>query len=290
MILRNRDRKAWVTMDRHIFDNPQAKGEDIAVLTWLLSRPDNWVLHIVAVAKRMGWGRDKAYRVVRHLIALGYIKRETLRNDDGSIRGEVYTVYENPNTAEPDTDNQDTDEPDTANTHTYLDNDIQQDNDGNKDYYARTFDLWWDAYDRKVNRKMAWNKWRKLSTSKIELILSHTPEYVAMTPDITFRAHPTTYLNKEYYETPVSHLVGKRTVQGQAASTQANGGGGHKRSIGGLSPREYLERGGHSEDEISELLGEGRDHRRERSTPTASHAEGMLQLPDKRLLREGQGA
>ena len=63
-----------------------------------------------------------------------------------------------------------------------------------------TFDDWWTAYDKKVDRRKCEPKWRKLSQAEKEKAYRHTEAYVPATPVVQFRRNPETYLNNKNWE------------------------------------------------------------------------------------------
>ncbi|KAB7730485.1 hypothetical protein F5984_15190 [Rudanella paleaurantiibacter] len=59
------------------------------------------------------------------------------------------------------------------------------------------FDVWWEAYGKKVDRKVCEPKWNRLTDAQREAALSHTTQYVIHTPNPRYRRNPETYLNRE---------------------------------------------------------------------------------------------
>lgn len=66
-----------------------------------------------------------------------------------------------------------------------------------------SFDLFWDAYDKKVDRVRCEKIWNKLSEPDHQIILERVPDYVASTPDKKFRKDPSTYLHNRSWENEV---------------------------------------------------------------------------------------
>ncbi len=104
----------------------KAKG----LLTYLLSRPDDWTLITEYLVKQSKDGRDATLAGINELVASDYIKKSKLRDKKGIIRGVEYLVVENPGVPEaestetgpshpepdfPDTGKPDTGKPDTGN-------------------------------------------------------------------------------------------------------------------------------------------------------------------------------
>lgn len=92
--------------------------EALGLLTYLLSKPDNWRVQIDDLI-RPGCGRDKVYRIIAELKQTGYLTRVKKQNAKGQWTWEPYKLYEapqlaagsesspfpeNPYTVEPDTE------------------------------------------------------------------------------------------------------------------------------------------------------------------------------------------
>jgi len=80
----------------------------------------------------------------------------------------------------------------------------------NKDIAEKkeAFNFWWDAYDKKVDRKKCEKKFLKLSVEEMRQCYEHTKKYVLATKDSQFRRNPLTYLNNENWKE--EHLTIKR--------------------------------------------------------------------------------
>lgn len=65
------------------------------------------------------------------------------------------------------------------------------------------FELFWDAYGKKMDRPKCERKWANLSEKDRAAIMAYLPAYIAATPDIQFRRHPSTFLNNRTWENDV---------------------------------------------------------------------------------------
>jgi hypothetical protein len=96
-VYRERITKNYTVIDNRILRDPRLKGEAKGLLVWLLSHHSQWKIIIPVVMKEMGWGRDKVYRLLKHLSELGYLHRSQDRDQRTGSFGEVsYCVYANP--------------------------------------------------------------------------------------------------------------------------------------------------------------------------------------------------
>ena len=64
----------------------------------------------------------------------------------------------------------------------------------------KSFDWWWNLYDKKCGKEKCFKKWKKLSLSERYACYAATPAYVTSTPDKQFRKNPLTYLNQKAWE------------------------------------------------------------------------------------------
>ena len=71
-----------------------------------------------------------------------------------------------------------------------------------KDIYIE-FDVFWDLYDKKVDRKKSEYKWLKLSESDMQKCIEAIPIYIKSTLDKKFRKDPVTYLNNRSWENEI---------------------------------------------------------------------------------------
>jgi hypothetical protein len=71
---------------------------------------------------------------------------------------------------------------------------------------SETFEIFWNKYDKKVDRSKAEIAWSKLKESEIEKILESVDRYVLANPDIQYRKNPLTYLNGKCFNDELINL------------------------------------------------------------------------------------
>jgi hypothetical protein len=118
-IVRSRRSANFTTVGNHIFDG-KLSFRAVGVLTYLLSRPDNWSVSVAQLVKHTKasanpLGRDAVYSVLSELEKSGYVKRQPARSNSGSFAGVDYIVFDEPHVKSPHTDLPYTAEPLTAN-------------------------------------------------------------------------------------------------------------------------------------------------------------------------------
>lgn len=70
----------------------------------------------------------------------------------------------------------------------------------NKEIIDSSFDLFWDAYDKKVGRDKCYSIFSKIKPELYETIINQAKQYNKATPDKQFRKHPATWLNGKHWE------------------------------------------------------------------------------------------
>lgn len=91
------------------------------LLAYLLSRPNDWKVQVGDIQKKGGIGREKAYRLIKELIAVGWVRKDFSRGEGGQWGGIDYVVMDQPEVEEtsvsPCAENPYTVKPHTENHH-----------------------------------------------------------------------------------------------------------------------------------------------------------------------------
>lgn len=72
--------------------------------------------------------------------------------------------------------------------------------------HSETFEIFWDKYNKKVDKSKAEIAWSKLKESEIEKILESVDNYVVSNPDLQYRKNPLTYLNGKCFNDEIINL------------------------------------------------------------------------------------
>lgn len=78
---------------------------------------------------------------------------------------------------------------------------------------AKAFDIFWNTYNKKLDRSNSEKKFNKLSIKEIETILKVVNNYVKSTPDVKYRKNPMTWLNGKNWNDEVE--INKPQTQSQ---------------------------------------------------------------------------
>ena len=68
---------------------------------------------------------------------------------------------------------------------------------------SESFEAFWNAYDKKINRPKAEKKWNSFSKQTQNQILNYIPEYKKAQPDKKYRKDPMTFFNNTAWEDEV---------------------------------------------------------------------------------------
>jgi hypothetical protein len=112
LIIRSNLQENFAVLPNEMINDENLTSDALAVLVYLLSKPNDWQVRPTNLRNRFGWGKDKVYRILANLEQLGYMRRESSRND-GQFAETRYFVMDSPcpdfpDTVLPDTENKDT--------------------------------------------------------------------------------------------------------------------------------------------------------------------------------------
>ncbi|GAB3278445.1 hypothetical protein GCM10027347_52860 [Larkinella harenae] len=96
------------------------------------------------------------------------------------------------------------------------------------------FDVWWDAYEKKIDRKPCERKWNRLTDEQRQAALAHTGPYVLSTPDVSKRKNPETYLNKESWTSEIIeyHEPARQATNGTHRTNRRSNGSSQPENFG----------------------------------------------------------
>ena len=66
------------------------------LLAYLLSRPNDWQVQVGDIQKKGGIGREKAYYLIKELVAVGWVRKDFSRGEGGQWGGVDYVVMDQP--------------------------------------------------------------------------------------------------------------------------------------------------------------------------------------------------
>ena len=108
MIFRiKRKDRGFTQVDNKILENPNLSWKAKGLLTYFLSRPDNWRVRLADLEKRSTDGVTAIRSALAELERANYAKLELARAENGTLEGSFWSIYE-----EPDTGMQETSMPD----------------------------------------------------------------------------------------------------------------------------------------------------------------------------------
>lgn len=86
----------YVMIDKFSINDSCLSWKAKGILSYLLSKPDDWIVYEKDIIKHARDGRDSVRAGLVELEKAGYIHRETLRGDRGKFLGKAYEVFERP--------------------------------------------------------------------------------------------------------------------------------------------------------------------------------------------------
>lgn len=94
-VVKNRE-NPYVMINKAFLSNNEMSWKAKGILSYLLSKPDNWEVRIGDLIKQSTDGRDAVYSGLKELEKFGYIVKELIRDKNGKFSQVVYNIYESP--------------------------------------------------------------------------------------------------------------------------------------------------------------------------------------------------
>lgn len=85
MIIRRRHTANFTTISNRLFDDERLVADEVGILAYLLSRPDNWEIRRPALARRWGIGPISVKRIVRSWMKAGWCTATKVRLPNGTF-------------------------------------------------------------------------------------------------------------------------------------------------------------------------------------------------------------
>ncbi len=92
----NKRENPFVQIDKNAINNPNLSWKAKGLLTYLISKPDNWKILVEDLQKKSNDGRHACRTGLQELEKNGYIIKERERDENGAYSGMVYQVFESP--------------------------------------------------------------------------------------------------------------------------------------------------------------------------------------------------
>lgn len=66
--------------------------DSLSLLSYLVGKPENWIVRFEDLTRRFGWKKHKIYRLLKELEVAGYLRREFLRDSGGHVTGVLHQI------------------------------------------------------------------------------------------------------------------------------------------------------------------------------------------------------
>lgn len=101
-----------------IITDSRISSNAFRLISYLISKPNDWVINLTEAYKSINIGRDAGARAFKELQSVGYLDRTQVRGKNGYLLGYNYILNENPSNLHnlPESGFQETSKPATTNT------------------------------------------------------------------------------------------------------------------------------------------------------------------------------
>jgi hypothetical protein len=102
-VVKNKD-NPYVIMNKEFLSDDRLSWKAKGILSYLLSKPDDWTVIVEHLIKQSKDGRDSVYAGLKELKEYCYMEKYPVKDDKGKILYWESKVYETPFTEKPDMD------------------------------------------------------------------------------------------------------------------------------------------------------------------------------------------
>lgn len=95
MIIRRKHTANFTTIGNVLFNDERLKADEVGIIGYLLSRPNDWEVRRPQLAKRFDYGREAIKRVIWNGMRFGWIVAQRTQQSDGRFRV-VYEIKDQP--------------------------------------------------------------------------------------------------------------------------------------------------------------------------------------------------
>lgn len=95
MIIRRQHTANFTTIGNQLVNDERLDADEVGIMLWLLSRPNDWEVRRAVIARRWRYGRERIARVFQNLIRTGWVVAEAQRLADGTFHV-IYMVRDDP--------------------------------------------------------------------------------------------------------------------------------------------------------------------------------------------------
>lgn len=106
----------YTVLTNDLINDGQLDWQDLGLLVYLLSKPENWTIRVSELVKKRRSGRSKIYSILGKLQALGYASFK--KHSSGKVD---WTIYDEPHVEKPDVE-----KPDLEKQHVLVSTDLLQ--------------------------------------------------------------------------------------------------------------------------------------------------------------------
>ena len=163
-----------------VINDDRLGADGLGILVYLISKPASWEVKIGDLRRQFGIGRDKAYKVLSHLVELGYAQRYQGRDDSGGFSDNNYLIFDRINPLPENTEAAPLPEMPYPVKPTLQKKERKQTKDSP---YSEEFENEvWKPYPRKAgtSKKKAWDMFRMLTPDKQQAVKVAIPLYAEM--------------------------------------------------------------------------------------------------------------
>lgn len=212
-IFRQKRTKNFTVVPNEFLHSQELSFKAKGILTYLLSLPSDWELHVSHLSTISSDGRDGVYSGIQELIEAKYIwRRPRSGSEPGGWEYFIYDVpqFESPFTSSPNTENPYTEKSESEKpvTTKYI---IEEQRTKEEQTTDNDFETFYSLYPRKISRTNAEKAWKK-QKCVLSQVMPSLQKQMKLWTDPQFIPHPASWLNGRRWEDefPIGNNAGTK--------------------------------------------------------------------------------
>jgi len=180
----------------------------LGVYCYLASKPNNWIISVENIKSHFDISKEKAYKIVNHLIEVGLLERKDFR-ENGKHKKTIYYLYISPKKQDPEfqeTEFQEAEKPPTTKKRikqiNNINNNISCSN--TKKSYSDEFESFWSQSNKRGEKVKAYAAWKshKLD-NQLDLMIDLLQSNYSLKfgdREVRYQPHISTWINYRPWE------------------------------------------------------------------------------------------
>ena len=188
----------YTVIPNSIIQDNRISSKALGMFCYIQNKPEDWEFSAKNIAYHKKEGIDLVRSALIELETYGYLQRVKSQDEKGFWSVD-YILNDKPTSTNPTQENPISGEPESGNSTNNSKKNKRKPKISKEDINI-PFDVFYNAYGKKVDRDKAELKWNKLTDEERCLAMEDTPKYIRSLNDRQFQKNPATYIHNKSWK------------------------------------------------------------------------------------------